>query len=123
MNTTRAVNLLLRTGVAFAFLFPALNAFFDPYSWIGYFPTFLTGTFPDTILLHLFGLVEIVIGLWILSGRKIFIPSLVATGMLALIVLLNLSDFQVLFRDVSIMVMAFALTLLNRPEYSLSANT
>lgn len=36
MNTARAVNLLLRIGVAFAFIFAALNALFNPYAWIGY---------------------------------------------------------------------------------------
>lgn len=116
MNTARAVNLLLRIGVAFAFLFPALNAFFDPYSWIGYFPSFLEELIPDTILLHLFGVFQIVIGFWILSGRRIFIPSLIATVLLGLIVLFNLGDFQELFRDLSIMATALALTLLNRPS-------
>jgi uncharacterized membrane protein YphA (DoxX/SURF4 family) len=116
MNTHRAVSLLLRTGVAFAFLFPALNAFFDPYSWIGYFPSFFEGILSDTVLLHLFGILEIIIGLWILSGRRIFIPSLLATLLLGVIVLFNLGDFQVLFRDLSIMTMALALTLLNRPH-------
>ncbi len=116
MNTARAVHLLLRIGVAFAFLFPALNAFFDPYFWIGYFPSFLEEILPDTILLHLFGVLQIILGLWILSGRRIFIPSLVVTVLLGLIVLFNLGDFQTLFRDLSIMTMALALTLLNRPS-------
>ncbi len=116
MNTQRAVLLLLRFGVAFAFLFPPLNAFLDPYSWIGYFPGFLMDIVPDMVLLHVVGIVEIIIGLWILSGRKIFIPSVAATAMLLLIVLFNLSDFQVLFRDLSIAAMALALALMSRPK-------
>ena len=116
MNTARAIDLLLRSGVAFAFLFPALNAILDPYAWVGYFPPFMLGVLPDTLLLHVFGVVQIIIGLWILSGKRIFIPSMVATGILLLIVLFNLPDFQVLFRDLVIAGMSFALTLSHRPH-------
>jgi uncharacterized membrane protein YphA (DoxX/SURF4 family) len=107
---------LLRLGVAFAFLYPPANAILDPYAWIGYFPAFLDGLMPDQLLLHVFGLVEVVIGLWILSGRNIFIPCLVAFGLLVLIVVFNLGDFQVLFRDVSIALMALALAVAHRPQ-------
>ena len=116
MNTARAIDLLLRVGVAFAFLFPPLNAILDPYAWVGYFPSFVLGIIPDMALLHLFGVVEIIIGLWILSGKKIFIPSIIATALLILIVLFNLTDFQVLFRDLIIALMSFALVLAHRPH-------
>lgn len=116
MHTDRAIILLLRFGVAFAFLYPAINAFFDPYSWVGYLPSFLDGVAPEMLLLHAFGVMEIIIGLWILSGRRIFIPSTLATITLAFIILLNLSDFQVLFRDVPILLMSLALMLKSRPH-------
>lgn len=114
----RTATLLLRLGVAFAFLFPPANALIDPYYWIGYVPNFLDAIVPDMAMLYLFGIVEVVIGLWILSGKRIFIPSVAATALLALIVLLNLNDFQVLFRDVPIALMALALAVLNRPAPS-----
>ncbi len=112
----RTAQLLLRLGVAFAFLYPPINAFIDPYAWVGYFPSFVRDLGPEMVLLHIFGAIEIVIGLWILSGKRLFYPSLVASGMLALIVILNLGDFQVLFRDVPIALAALALAVLNRPE-------
>ena len=111
MNTQKIVNLLLRMGVAFAFLFPAINAVFDPLSWIGYFPKFLHGVAPDLVLLHGFGIVEVVIALWILSGKRILVPSLLAMAMLFSIVLLNLQDFHILFRDLVIALTAGALAL------------
>ena len=107
----RAIVLLLRVGVAFAFLYPPINALFDPYSWLGYFPTFMHGILPDALLLHGFGAVEVALALWILSGRNIFLPSAAATLMLLAIVLFNLQDFQVVFRDVSLAAMAAALAL------------
>ncbi|MDE1919563.1 MAG: hypothetical protein KGH56_02570 [Patescibacteria group bacterium] len=111
MLRDRTVHLLLRSGVAFAFLYPAIDALFDPYSWIGYFPKFMRGIVPDAVLLHSFGAVEVALALWILSGKRIFFPSVIATLMLLAIVLFNLQDFQVVFRDVPIALMAGALAV------------
>ena len=103
--------LLLRIGVAFSFLFPPLAALSDPYSWIGYFPPFLTSLLPvpEMILLHTFGVIEVLLALWILFGRRIFIPSTIAVLLLLLIIAFNMPLFDTLFRDVSIALMAAAL--------------
>lgn len=117
MAVSRSVDIFLRLGVAFAFLFPAINAVFDPYSWIGYFPGFVRDIVPGLGVLHFFGIIEVVLGLWILSGRKVFVPSVIAAVMLIVIVVMNLNDFQVLFRDVSIALMALALAVMHRPNH------
>ncbi len=100
---------ILRVGLAFAFLFPAISAVFNPYDWIGYFPSFLKGYVPDMVLLHAFGATEVIIALWLLWGKRIFIPSLAAALYLAAIVALDYRDFEILFRDLSIMSIAIAL--------------
>jgi uncharacterized membrane protein YphA (DoxX/SURF4 family) len=107
---------LVRLGVAFSFLYPPIAAYFDPYSWTGYFPSFIKGFVPDELLLHGFGILEILIGLWILSGIRIFIPSVLAGLLLLLIVLLNLPQLDVLFRDLSIALAAIALAIMSAPE-------
>ncbi|OGC80709.1 hypothetical protein A2943_02360 [Candidatus Adlerbacteria bacterium RIFCSPLOWO2_01_FULL_51_16] len=116
MVLDRLQNLLLRAGLAFSFLYPALNALFEPYTWLGYFPQFvrqaaLSVGVPELVLLHLFGLVEVILALWILSGWRIFWPSSVACAMLVAIVIFNPSEFPVLFRDLSIAAAAGALAL------------
>jgi uncharacterized membrane protein YphA (DoxX/SURF4 family) len=110
--------LLLRIGVALAFIYPPISALIDPFAWIGYFPPFLLDSAGsgELVLLHLFGLLEIAIALWILIGRNIWIPSVVATVMLLAIVALNLSQLDVLFRDISIALMSSALMYLHRPR-------
>ena len=110
--------LLLRLGVAFAFLYPAIDAWFVPNSWIGYFPGFLLTLFKgnELVLLHAFGATGISIALWILSGKKIFIPSVLATLYLAAIVMLNFSQMEVIFRDVAIGMASAALALMSRPD-------
>ena len=116
-HQARTAYLLLRIGAALAFLYPPFSALTgDPYTWFGYFPPFVQGYLPDLVLLHAFGAVEIIIGLWILSGYKIFIPAMLATAMLLGIVAFNLSQFDVLFRDVTIACLTFALALMHWPK-------
>ena len=114
MEQNKAAFLFLRFGLAFAFLYPPVAAIFNPLSWIGYFPPFLLGYVPDLVLLHAFGVTEIIVGLWILSGWRIFLPSVIAALYLLAIVVFNLNGFDVVFRDLSIFAMAMALALMSR---------
>ncbi len=113
MNVEKVAHLTLRIGTAFAFLYPPINALSDPYAWIGYFPPFVQGYVPDDVLLYTFGVIEVVIALWILSGWRIFWPSVAATAMLLGIVVFNPTNFQVLFRDLSIAAIPFALAMIS----------
>lgn len=100
--------LLLRLAVAFSFAYPPIAAFFDPDSWLGYFPAFV----PSSILfLHAFGILELVIAAWILFGKRIVIPSVAAAVILIVIVAFNIGQFDILFRDLSIALAALALAL------------
>ncbi|MEX0918314.1 MAG: hypothetical protein WDZ93_04125 [Candidatus Paceibacterota bacterium] len=104
---------LLRFGVAFAFMYPAISAWFDPYVWIGYFPRVihdLVGTH-DLLLLHAFGVLELVLAVWIISGRRIFFPSAIASLVLTAIIVTNLKQMDVLFRDVPILCMSLVLAI------------
>lgn len=100
-------HLLLRIGAAFAFLYPPLVALKDPVSWMSYAPDFLR----SLPLLHGFGLIEVLLALWVLFGSKVRIPAFLMTAILLLIVVTNASEFQVLFRDLSIATMTLALAL------------
>jgi len=112
MALTARIDWLLRIAVAFAFLYPPISAFFNPDAWIGYFPSFAFAIVPnELLLLHLFGAIEVIIALWILSGRHIFWPCIAASLALLLIIVFNFSQMDVLFRDVSILLMAVALAL------------
>jgi hypothetical protein len=108
MNT--AAQWLLRVGVAFAFLYPPLDALASPDSWIGYFPQFLLASgIPSTVLLHGFGVIEVIVAVWILSGWHIEWPAAIAAAMLAAIVAFNAAQFEILFRDLAIALAAAAL--------------
>lgn len=112
----KTLSLILRASLAFAFAYPAINGFFEPYNWIGYFPSFVTGYLPDETLLLLFAVIELIIALWLLIGWHVVIASSIATITLIAIVLLNLGDIDVLFRDIPIAAIGVALILLHRQK-------
>ncbi len=102
--------LLLRIGIAISFLYPPFDGLTNPNNWIGYFPAFITA-FPiaPLTLLHGFEIIEVILAAWILSGWRIRLPSLIAALMLIAIVVFNLNQFSILFRDVTIALAALAL--------------
>jgi len=116
MTYSKTTDSILRVAVAFAFLYPPFNALTQPEAWVGYFPSFMAQLGDPVLLLHIFGIVEIGIALWILSGWKVWLPSLVAAILLGSIVAFNLPEFQVLFRDLPIAAAALALAIIHSPR-------
>lgn len=111
MKQDHRVEFVLQVGLAFALLYPAVNALFDPFAWIGFFPPFVRGIVPDFFLLNAFGALEAALAIWLLSGWRILIPSFVTLILLVSIVLFNLPQFQIVFRDLALAAMALALIL------------
>src|SRR3569623_1398624 len=125
MRSKAIVSWILRISLAFSFAFPAVNAVFDPDSWVGYFPSFMSGLLDPALLLHSFGALEIILAVWVLSGWKVYIPAAVMALMLLAIVIFNFAQFQVLFRDLAIMGEALARMLMqgrSRPRAGASIN-
>lgn len=110
--------LLLRASLALSFIYPPIAAFIKPYDWVGYIPTGLQDLVaPHTLLfLHGIGVIEIALALWIVFGKKIFAPSVVAGAFLIAIVIMNPTQFDILFRDVSLVGIALALMYLHRSK-------
>lgn len=108
--------LLLRIALAFAFLYPAIHALIDPYAWVGYIPGFVLAVLPlgEEAVLHVWGLIEAALALWVLFGRRIFVPAALMGMALVAVVLLNLGQFTILFRDLPIAAIAFALMWMHR---------
>jgi len=114
MNNKDLAFLSLRVGVAFAFLYPPIDALFHPASWLSFFPDFLLRAVNHSVLLHGFGLIELAIGLGLLLMRRPVLPAVAAACMLGSIVLVHWRGFSFLFRDVSILLAALALAFLSR---------
>ncbi len=109
----RLVSLLLRIGLLIVFLYAAIASFIEPDAWIGYFPIFLRKIFPTNLLLTGFSVVQILVGLWLLSGKKLFYAASFSALMLAGIVVFNLGVLDITFRDVGLIFSALALAALS----------
>lgn len=112
MDTTRKkAILLLKLGISFAFLYPAISAFMNPALWIGYVPAWVDLFIPRDTFLPIFSAFEIIIACGVLFFNKA-LPSVVAGLILVSIVVLNRDEFSVIFRDLAIAFAAFALAII-----------
>lgn len=112
---SKTSSLLLRIAFAFAFLYPAYGMWTNPNDWLGYIPSFVKniGLSQDVLLMLIAGL-HLIIALWILSGWRIFLPSLIAAVFLGSVVYFNQNQLDVLFRDISLALVALALAFGSR---------
>ncbi|MDP3996809.1 MAG: hypothetical protein Q8P86_03915 [bacterium] len=103
--------LFLRLGVAFSFTYAAISGFLNPIDWVGFFPAFMLDYIPGPTLLIIWGVIEIILAIWILFGRKIFIPSVIASLSLAGLIFWNWGALDIIFRDVTILMTTLALVV------------
>lgn len=114
MKYERLISFLLRAGIAIAFLYAAIAAFLDPFAWIGFLPSWLDGMATRKLFLLLFSSYEIVLALWLLSGKQALRAATFSSATLFLIILFNVASLDILFRDVPILFAALALMALTK---------
>jgi uncharacterized membrane protein YphA (DoxX/SURF4 family) len=113
MNKLSITSLLLRIGLAIVFLYAAIASFLDPAAWTVYLPSFLSAGSSANFFLNVFSVIEILLSLWLLSGKKTQYAAGVAAIMLVGIIAANLSEFDIIFRDVGLLFAALALAVMS----------
>lgn len=111
MHNLKAVHMLLRVSIASVFLYAAVAATLQPLNWIWYIPEFLRNMFPAQLLLGGFSLYQVLLSLWILSGKKTFYAASLASVTFIGIIVANLTVLDVLFRDFAIFFASLALAV------------
>lgn len=114
MKKTNLADLILRFGLAFVFFYAGIAAFIEPNSWIGYVPNFIGNKITRAYALHLHSLINVMLGLWLLSGKKKFYAGIVSCIVLFFIIIFNLNNLDIIFRDIGILLSALALCFLNK---------
>ena len=104
--------IFLRGGLAFVFLYAAIGSLLFPVNWIGYLPGFIQY---DGILI-LFSVYEILLGIWLLVGYKVYIPGIISSITLIGILITNFGVFDIVFRNVAALGGAIALAFLAYPK-------
>lgn len=102
----------LRIGLAFSFLYAAVDGIKNPADWVSFIPadyTFFLNVYQALLLLNW---VQILLALWLLSGKRLVGASLVSVLFFAGLLFFNWAGLNVLFRDVSLLFASIALYFL-----------
>ena len=116
IKTNKIVSLLLRIGLVIVFLYAAIASFIEPSVWISFFPNWLKNIISANILLFTFSIYEIVLSLWLLSGKKTFYAAILSSLTLLAIIIFNLDVLVIVFRDFAILSASIALAVLSYEE-------
>lgn len=110
------VILLLRISIAIAFIYSAILAFLHPFVWITYFPGLLRAVLPDNGLINLFAIINIVIAGWLIWGKKLFLPSLIASVILAVGILFNLNLLNSFYPFIVVLCGCLSIAVISYPR-------
>lgn len=116
MNRGLFVSFILRSGLALVFLYAGVASLLDPTSWIGFIPGWLRGIIPAETFLVVHAGGEIILGLWLISGKNAYAAAIISALAMGAIIVFNLGALDIVFRDVAILGMAIALAVLNRAD-------
>ncbi|HLF53905.1 MAG TPA: hypothetical protein VI544_01885 [Candidatus Nanoarchaeia archaeon] len=109
----RLVSFILRSGLALVFFYASISAFVNPIAWAGYVPNFIKQIISVNSFLLIHSSAEMILGFWLLSGKKTFYASLASAAAMFSIIAFNLTALDIVFRDVAIMLSAIALAVLH----------
>ncbi len=113
MDKNKKIEYILRFGLAFAFIYPAISAFVEPNNWIGFIPVFIREIVPASIFLPIYSVAELIIGAGIIFSKNPLYYAVSGIFILSAVVILNVGSFDLVFRDVSVIGIAVALIMLN----------
>lgn len=101
----------LKLGIAFAFIYAGVSGLVTPLNWTGYFPESLRSVINSQTLILIWSIAEIALGIWIFSEHMLGLSSAIATVALIVVVLFNIPQMDILFRDISLAFAALALSI------------
>ena len=110
----RLASIFLRTGLASVFLYASIAAFLNSLDWVAFFPPWVESIGPRETFLFIFSSLELVLGFWLLSGRKLFYAAALSAAILAGILLTGPNLLDVTFRDVGLFFSSLALMAISK---------
>ncbi|MBS3149775.1 DoxX family membrane protein [Candidatus Woesearchaeota archaeon] len=116
MDNKYLASFFLRVGLGTVFLYAAIASLLSPGSWSVFIPDTVNYILKDNIFLTIFSISEIVLSLWLFSGKKTYIASIVASVTIILIIIFNIESLDLIFRDIAILASALALMSLSKEK-------
>jgi len=116
MSRQKAVSLLLQFATSLYLTYVGVASLINPDIWISYFPSYIHNLTFAFVLLKLWALFLLFLAIWIMSGKRIFIPTFVATIILILTTLISLPIPEYFFHNVALTCGAFSLCIIHSPR-------
>lgn len=108
--------LLLRIGLAVVFGYAAQASLLHPLEWAGYLPHVLAERADAVTLVKGLAVYEIILALWLLSGKYVRIAAALSALTMAGILAANMSQLIITFRDFGLLCMALSLLAMEPPQ-------
>jgi hypothetical protein len=99
---------ILRWGLAFVFFYVAIAALRAPSVWAGYVPN-IFGFVPSNIFISAFSLFAFVLAVWLFWGKQLVWSSVIAAIALAIVIIVKLSDLDLVFPTIGLFFSSLAL--------------
>lgn len=115
-KNSNLVSIFLRIGLIFVFAWAAIFMSLTPEKYVHYMPSFVSLIMPREIALHLFAFYEILLCVWLATGKKTFYCGFLSAITIAGITLFNYQEINTLFRNVSIFFSALALAFIEKSD-------
>ena len=106
----------LRIGLSFVFAYAAIEVYTHSENFLKYLPDMVQDLIDPKYFLPAFGIGEIILALWLLSGWNVHYAALISSALMVGIILPNLDSFHILFRNVAIGFAALALASIEWPD-------
>jgi uncharacterized membrane protein YphA (DoxX/SURF4 family) len=112
MSNNKLAVWFLRVGLAFVFAYASYEICVNPANFLKYTPSFILNVVPENAFLYTFGVAELVLAVWLLTGWKPEYASIISVMLMVGIIVFNPEYFQILFRNVAIGFGGLALLML-----------
>lgn len=120
MNKNTVGRLLLRIGLGGVFLWFGIDKFVHPDIWVNYIPSWFPMLIPVSTFILLMGVVESLIGLFVLIGFYTRTSASIAALMM-IPILISLGYNEIGVRDFGILMLAAGVAALGAGDFSLDA--
>jgi uncharacterized membrane protein YphA (DoxX/SURF4 family) len=106
-------SLLIRLGLAIVFLYAAVSSLMHPLLWSGYLPGFAAKLADPVVLVRILAVYEIILAAWLLIGKFTRYAAALTVLTFAGILVTNMNQFIITFRDIGLLFAALALLFLD----------
>lgn len=106
-------SLAIRIGLAIVFAYAGIDALLHPEVWIAFIPEFSNSIIDPKLALDIISVAQILLVVWLLSGKYIVYSAIVSIALLGGIMVTNPDTFLITFRDIGLIGAAIALIFLD----------